>query len=113
MAKVANGIFKFIQVTTDYPSLHSSKMVPILDLEVGVVEGKLTWQFYRKEVANFLVLMERSAMYDRQKRVSLTQEVVRILRNTKQDLPDSVKNDFLSELSLRMKESGYSARFTL
>ena len=80
---------------------------------MGVVDGKLTWQFYRKEVANFLVLMERSAMSDRQKRVSLTQEVVRILRNTKQDLPDSVKNGFLSEFSLRMKESGYSERFRL
>ena len=78
---------------------------------MGVVEGKLTWQFYRKEVANFLVLMERSAMSDRQKRVSLTQEVVRILRNTKKELPDRVKNSFLSEFSLRMKESGYSERF--
>ena len=31
-------------------------MVPILDLQVGVVEGQLTWQFYRKEVNINLVL---------------------------------------------------------
>ena len=52
-------------------------------------------------------------MSARQKRVSLTQEVIRILRNTKQDLPDETKNNFLSEFSLRMKESGYSERFRL
>ena len=46
-------------------------MVPILDLELGVVENKLTWQFYRNKMANFFVLMERSAMPNRQKRVSV------------------------------------------
>lgn len=66
-----------------------------------------------KKVSNFLVLMERSAMSDRQKRVSLTQEVIRILRNTKKELPDSVKNDLLSEFSLRMMMSGYSEKFRL
>ena len=86
-------------------------MVPILDLHVGVVDGQLTWQFYRKEVANILVLMERSAMSALQKRLSLKQEVVRIIRNTKCDLPDRIKNSYLSEFSLIMKESGYSERF--
>ena len=86
-------------------------MVPILDLELGVVENKLTWQFYRKEMANFFVRMERSAMPKRQKHVSLVQEVVRILRNTKQDLPIDIRNSFVSEFSLRLKMSGYSENF--
>ena len=34
-------------------------------------------------------------MSARQKRVSLTQEQIRILRNTKQGLPDEIKNNFL------------------
>ena len=50
-------------------------------------------------------------MPGRAKRVSLVQEVVRILRNTKEDLPAEVKNNFLSEFSLRMKLSGYSEQF--
>ena len=105
---VANSIYKFIKVEVDYPSLHPDRnMVLILDLEVGVVDNKLTWQFYRKKMANFFVLMERSAMLDRQKRVSLVQEVVRILRNTKQDLPMDLRNSFVSEFSLRLKMSGY------
>ena len=113
VSKVANSIFKFIQIETDFPSNHPNNMVPILDLEVCVVNNKISWQYYRKKVSNFLVLMERSAMSDRQKRVSLTQEVIRILRNTKKELPDSVKNDLLSEFSLRMMMSGYSEKFRL
>ena len=75
-------------------------------LKVGVVENKLVWQFYRKKMTNFFVLMERSAMPSRTKRVSLVQEVVRIL-----SLPDVIRNNFLSEFSLRMKISGYSEQF--
>ena len=83
-----------------------SFMFCLVDLDVGVVDRKLTL----REAANFPVLMERSAMSDRQKKFPLTQEVLRILRNIKQDLPDSVENAFLSELSLRMNESGHSER---
>ena len=73
----------------------------------------LVLQFYRNKVTNFLMLMERSAISDRQMRVSLTQEVIRILRNTKEELLASAKNDLLSEFSLRMKLSGYSEKFRL
>ena len=111
---VANSIFKFIKVEVDYPSLHpDTNMVPILDLEVGVVDNKLTWRFYKKKMANFFVLMERSAMPNRQKRVCLVQEVVRIFRNTTQDLPIDIRNNFVSEFCLRLKMSGYSEKFRL
>ena len=50
-------------------------------------------------------------MSDRQKRVSLTQEVIKILRNTKKELPSSVKNNLLSEF--RIKFYGFSEKFRL
>ena len=71
----------------------------------------IIYQFYRKEMANFLVLMKASAMPTRMKRVCLIQEVIRILRNTKRQLPDRYKERYLIEFSLRMKDSGYSASF--
>ena len=37
VAEVANKIFNFIKVTCDYTSKHTSQMVPILDLQVGMV----------------------------------------------------------------------------
>ena len=88
--KVANSIFKFIQVEVDYPSLYPENVVPSLDLKVGVVKNKLIWHFYRKKMANFFVLMERLAMPSRTKRVFLVQEVFQILRNTKESLPTEI-----------------------
>ena len=52
-------------------------------------------------------------MSDRQKRVSLTQEVIKILRNTKKELPSSVKNNLLLEFSFRIKFYGFSEKFRL
>ena len=45
------------------------------------------------------------------KMVCLTQEVVRILRNTSFNEKEEVRLYFLSEFSLRMQLSGYSAGF--
>jgi hypothetical protein len=40
----------------------------------------------------------------------MSQEVVRIMRNTKESLPWSLKAEMLSLFSLRMKDSGYSSK---
>ena len=93
VAIVANSIFKFIQVPSNYPSKHTiARWCPFLIYRLGSTE--MASSPGRKKMANFLVLTERSAS-DRQKRVSLTQEVVRILRNTKTTLLDDIKNGFL------------------
>jgi hypothetical protein len=50
-------------------------------------------------------------MPDRTKRASLTQEAVRILRNCSEDIPWTRRAEFLSDLCLRMKMSGYGERY--
>ena len=63
-----------------------------------------------KEMANLKVIMADSAMPYKMKKIRLIQEVVRILRNTSRGIDDTVKNQQLTEFSLRMKESGYTMR---
>lgn len=108
---IANSISPCIEVEIDCPSLHENKKMPILDLEVWVEGNQVMYQFYRKPMSNFLVLMARSAMSMKMKRICLMQEVVRTLRNTKRSLPEEVKTNFLSEFALRMKDSGYTCKF--
>jgi hypothetical protein len=50
-------------------------------------------------------------MPDRCKRSTLTQEAVRILRNTSLTIPWARKAELLSDFSLRLKLSGYSASY--
>ena len=56
-------------------------------------------------------MLARSAMPDTVKRSTLTQEVLRILRNTSPSLPWEEKADMLSDFCLRMKISGYRERY--
>ena len=109
---IANSICDFVQVEIDCGSMHKNGLLPILDLEVQVRENMIIYQFYRKEMANFKVIMANSAMPYKMRKVCLIQEVVRILRNTSRRMNVSVKNKFLSEFSLRMKISGYSEKIS-
>ncbi len=111
MKEIANTVSSSIQVEIDCPSMHDNNMMPLLDLEVGVRTDMIVYQYYRKPMANSLVLLEKSAMPMRMKRVCLIQEVIRILRNTKRELHKDLKTKYLSEFAWRMKESGYSAQF--
>ena len=58
-------------------------------------------------MTNCKMIMANSAMPYKIKKTCLIQEVVQILRNTSRDIDDPVKNQQLTEFSLRMKESGY------
>ena len=64
-------------------------------------------------MSNPLVMMECSAMPTKVKRTTLTQEVVRILRNKSKELPKETAHKHLSEFSSRMMASGYTEKFRL
>jgi hypothetical protein len=113
MQQIANSICDFIQVETDYPSCHNSGLMPILDLAVQMEDNMVTYRYYRKEMANFKLIMENSAMLFKMKKTCLVQEVVRILRNTSKRLDENIKTHYLNEFSLRMKESGYAENVRL
>ena len=113
VAKMGSSIHVMIQLTSDCPSENQSSKMPVLDLACWISEedGTLNWTHYRKPMANFNVMMEFSAMPLKVKRTSLTQEVIRILRNCRKELPWEEKAEHLSDLAARMKASGYSEKF--
>ncbi len=84
-----------LQTTFDCPGLHEDGQMPLLDLTIWVDqvdkdsrrEWEVSWQFYRKPCAARTVMLARSAMADRTKRSTLTQEAIRILRNTSRSVP--------------------------
>ena len=79
----------------------------------AVQSGKVMFQNYRKPMANHLMMMKNSAMPEKVKRTTLTQEGIRIMRNTSLELPWEVTADHLSDLSMRIKASGYDEKMRL
>ena len=101
-----------IKLTGDCPSSNYNSKMPVLDLQCWVGEdGTVWWEHYRKPMSNYLVMLECSAMPSKIKRTCLTQEAVRVLRNCRLDLSWETKAVHLTDLSYRMKASGYCELF--
>ena len=100
------------QVEEDYPSRHKERKLPILDLRVWIENDDYTisYEFYRKDISNWFMMLSRSAMPHRMQRTILTQEAIRILRNCKLDLPWERKAQLLSIFCERLRDSGYASK---
>ena len=103
-----------IQLEEDYPSKYGDNKLPLLDLKVEVKEfeeeddkpATAKLYYYRKPMSNWQLMNANSAMAMSVKRMSLTQYRLRILRNTKLEVPWSEKAAMLSEFSARLRDSG-------
>ena len=88
--------------------------MPVLDIQASISKEKqnrLDYEHYEKPTKNKFVILSSSAISLKQKRTILTQECLRILRNTKIELGRSVQVKYLNEFMLKLKNSGYSVKF--
>ena len=111
---IANDIEPMIKLTIDVPSNYEDGKVPMLDTKVWMgCDGQLNYVCYQKPMRNRRIILKSSAMPYRQKLTVLTQEVFRRLHNTKQDLPEVIKNYILSNFIEDLKMSGFNKRLDL
>ena len=95
VVKMGNSIFAMVQLTGDCPSENPNGKMPLLNTEVWVEGNVVQYQDFRKPCSNPMVMLEMSAMPGSIKRTALTQTVIRIMRNTRPDLPWSAKEKLL------------------
>ena len=100
----------------EMPEEQPNGMVPILDLQARIVreelgldpEGEALFQdriehiFYKKPTSNWLLVQEMGALPARAKFSTLAAEVTRRLRNTSDDVEESVKASILTTFSKAM-----------
>ena len=115
LRKMADTISPMIQLEKDFGSKHNNGLLPILGLQVKVEQvedtPKLLYYYYRKPMSKCQLMHANSAMPADVKRTSLTQYGLRILCNTKLEVPWSQKADMLSEFCARLRDSGYNQRY--
>ena len=112
LKSVGDSIHESIQLEVDYPSKHTDRKVPILDVKV-FVEGnnRVMYEFYAKDVSSKRMLDARSAQPWAVKRTVLTQEVIRVLSCCSPNLPWGDKVKHVEEMVKRMQYSGYTRKF--
>ena len=111
VVRMGNTIDPMIQLTGDCPSCNDSGKMPVLDLQIWTQGDLVLYEHYRKPMANKLLMLEMSALPAAMKRTAMTQEVVRIMRNTRPGLPEEVAAVHLNDFSARMRASGYDQRY--
>ena len=73
--EIANSV-SFLKLTVDSPSLHPSWFMPILDLQIKTENNYIIYEFYKKEVSNNLVILNKSAMPMKVKRITCKREIL-------------------------------------
>ena len=85
-----------------------SKTLPTLDFQCWMESGKLLYKFFRKPMSKDTLIMKESALSENIKISSLTQEVIRLSKNTSEDVPMKTRGNIIDSFLEQLILSGYS-----
>ena len=112
MRRVADSIMpSSLKFEVDVPSNYRDNLLPILDLKMGINEGKLVFYFYSKSMASQNVVHMRSALTSKQKMNILVEEGCRRLKNFSPTLPWRTKVNALNKLMIQMYQVEHKESF--
>ena len=111
---VANSVYTFVKFTGDLPEDHDDGKCPMLDLSVwkeSIGDQEIVKHaYYEKPCASQMVIMWDSAVPDRMKITTLSQEGVRRMRNCGLTSSSSDRAKVMSDLMMKMRRSGYNGK---
>ena len=77
------------------------------DPSTELTRGRLMYTFYEKEVATKFVILKNSALAENTKVSSLTQDLVRRMKNTSEYVNQTTRNKVVDDFSAKLQLSGY------
>ena len=87
-------------------------VLPILDMQMFMdVNNKIQYKFFKKPMCNRFTMMAHSAVSDRVKRSSMTNEAMRRLLCCSPGLGEEHTVEVMEEFARMLKRSGYTERF--
>ena len=116
LKEIAEEVDPMLKFTIDTPCDHKCNQIAVLDLAVNVNKEenqRIDYEFYEKPTKHKQVILSNSALSMDKKRTILTQECLRIIRNTKIELGVETRNKHLSNFMIKLKRSGYNQKFRI
>ena len=87
-------------------------MIPVLDLQCWITKAGLIYHiYYEKPMASKYCIMEASAMSSQTKWSSLSQEVIRRMKNTNGRVSHVIRENILTDYMRKLQKSGYPETF--
>ena len=107
--EIANEVLPTsVRMKEDVPGNCPSGLLPILDTQVCVKDGRILFHHFSKPMASLEVVLSRSNMSMSSKLSILTQEACRRLRNFSPSIPWDTKLTEVNRLMWQMRSCGYS-----
>ena len=104
-----NEVFNELQFTVETAEDFDCNSLPTLDTRIWMTdEGKVQYSYFEKPMSSSKVMEKMSAIGERSKVASLSQDLVRRLLNTSITLPQSCINNVIDKYSIKLLNSGYS-----
>ena len=95
-----NSVMKFLRFTKEAPNDFEDKKLPTLDIKIWIEKMQIWYMFYQKPMCNNIVVQEKSALSESVKVSSLTEEIVRRLKNTRDSLPVEYRMETLEDTAI-------------
>ena len=108
-----------MKFTVDGEDDHEDKKLPVLDLKMwmedrvgagGEEYQEVLHEFYEKEMVAPRLISEDSALPSKVKLTTLTQEIIRIRKNTSRAIREKVRVPQMSHFAMKMMLSGYDKK---
>ena len=105
-----SSLVDYLEFEGESSEMFDSAKLPTLDTEIWYDSSanKVFYSSFEKKTCPNRVLQKQTALSETCIRASLTQEVVRRLKNCSRDLPNTVKQEILSTFCQKMLNSGHS-----
>ena len=113
LAGTMNNVMEGIKLTVETNLDHDGKWLPTLDVNLAIdEENRVKFKYFEKSMSTNTVLNDRTAMDENQKMQILSQEAVRRMLNTSEDMDEKTRRDIIDKLGQKMMTSGYSIQKT-
>ena len=112
MMMMMNSIYSNLKFEMETESMFSNGRLPTLDFTCWVVNNKVLYSFFQKPMARKTVINRQSALSEKTKVTSLSQDLIRRMKNTSEDLPMDERIAIIDEYTKQLIASGYSLNQT-
>ena len=108
-----NGIYDFLEFTVETGNDYTDNWLPTLDTSLRVNERNIIeYIYYEKPTTTNTTIRQASAMSENPKIQCLSNDVVRRLLNTKEELPCKYREEVVEQYGNKLLSSGYSREQT-
>ena len=107
LKKIYESIHRELKFEMETHEDFESRTLPTLDYQCWMENGKLLYRFFMKPMAKKTVIMKSSALGENIKVASLTQEVVRLSKNTSELVDIGIRGRIIDDFYERLQLSGY------